>query len=67
MIDLSRLPTNPNEPVTPMCLDVARMIWDLKLQGHKQSRIAAALDVNPGRVAEVLTGQRYPEARPDFV
>jgi len=45
-----------------MSLDVAVRIWVLHFEGHLNSRIAAVLDINQGRVSEVLNGKRFPEA-----
>lgn len=38
-------------------------IWKRRFQGEYQHRIAAAFDVNPGRIAEVLTGKKFPGSR----
>jgi hypothetical protein len=38
-------------------------IWRRRLQGEAQHVLAADFGVNPGRIAEVLTGKRFPEAR----
>lgn len=37
-------------------------VWLLHWQGEFQNRIAAMFDVNPGRVNEVLKGDRHPGA-----
>jgi predicted XRE-type DNA-binding protein len=37
-------------------------IWRLRWQGLCQHKIAAALDLNQGRVSEVLSSKRFPEA-----
>jgi len=58
------LPDNPKKPCKKMNLQLAKEIWRLKLEGHLQSRIAAVLDINGGRVSEVITVKRFPEARP---
>lgn len=57
------LPENPRTPSRRMSLDVAVRIWVLHFEGHLNSRIAAVLDINQGRVSEVLNGKRFPEAR----
>lgn len=38
-------------------------IWRLREEGQAQHKIAAALGVNQGRIAEVLSGKTFPEAR----
>jgi hypothetical protein len=35
-------------------------IWHRHWEGELNSRIAATLDVNQGRISEVLTRQRFP-------
>lgn len=64
MINRSILPNNPRKPCRKLTLQIARDIWKLKSEGHLNSRIAAALDINQGRVPEVISGDRFPEARP---
>jgi plasmid maintenance system antidote protein VapI len=34
-------------------------IWKLRLRGEFQNRIAAQFDVNPGRVNEILKGEKH--------
>ena len=38
-------------------------IWEMLLRGLYQHDIAAALGLNQGRISEVKTGKRHPEAR----
>jgi hypothetical protein len=38
-------------------------IWLRRAQGEAQHVLAAAYGVNPGRIAEVLSGKRFPEAQ----
>ncbi len=38
-------------------------IWKRRRLGEAQHSIASAFRVNPGRVAEVLAGTRFPEAK----
>jgi hypothetical protein len=38
-------------------------IWRRRLAGEAQHVLAAAYNVNPGRIAEVLSGKRFPNAR----
>ncbi|UZD91910.1 hypothetical protein [Cognatishimia activa] len=65
MFDEDGLPQNPKKPSKTVTLEMAKEIWRLKKEGHLQSRIAAVVDVNPGRVSEVLTGKKFPEAGPN--
>lgn len=55
----------PPKPSTPMTQAVANQIRRLKreekLYNHE---IAAILGINQGRVSEVLSGKRFPEAKP---
>jgi transcriptional regulator len=46
----------------PVTLERAIAIWQMRWQGLCQHEIAAALKLNQGRVSEVLTGKRFPEA-----
>lgn len=46
----------------PLTLDHAIAIWRMRRQGLAQHEIAATLKLNQGRVSEVLTGKRFPEA-----
>lgn len=38
-------------------------IWQQRWAGTAQHILAAEYQVNPGRIAEVLAGKRFPEAR----
>jgi hypothetical protein len=38
-------------------------IWRRRLNGEAQHVLAAEYKVNPGRIAEVLSGVRFPEAK----
>jgi hypothetical protein len=38
-------------------------IWRRFLAGEFQHRIAAAFDVNPGRISEVIKGHKFPGSR----
>ena len=38
-------------------------IWFMLWDGWLQSRIAAYFDVNIGRISEIKTGKRFPQAR----
>jgi hypothetical protein len=44
-------------------LEIAIEIWRMRSRGMCQHDIAANLHMNQGRVSEVLTGKRFPEAR----
>jgi len=46
-----------------LTLDDAVRIWRRRRCGVAQHVLAADFGVNPGRVAEVLSGRRFPEAR----
>ena len=54
---------NRGKPSRTLTVDDAKFIWQLRKEGEIQSRIAAALDVNQGRVSEVLSGRLFPEIR----
>jgi hypothetical protein len=41
----------------------AVQIWRRRLNGEAQHVLAADFHVNPGRIAEVLSGKRFPNAR----
>lgn len=45
-----------------LTLEHAVCIWRMRWQGLCQHEIAAELQLNQGRVSEVLTGKRFPEA-----
>lgn len=38
-------------------------IWRRRLRGEAQHILAADFNVNPGRIAEILSGRRFPGAR----
>jgi hypothetical protein len=46
-----------------LTLDDAVQIVIRRARGEAQHVLAAAYGVNPGRIAEVLSGKRFPEAR----
>jgi hypothetical protein len=46
----------------PLTLPDAIEIWKRRRLGEAIHVIAAAYGVNPGRISEVLNGQRFPEA-----
>lgn len=55
----------PPKPSTPMTQAVANEIRRLKREeGLFNHEIAARLEINQGRVSEVLTGKRFPEQKP---
>lgn len=41
--------------------DEVRLVKGMLLRGDAQHRIAAWFDVNPGRIAEIATGERHTE------
>ena len=43
--------------------DDALSVWAMHWNGVFQNRIAATFDVNPGRVNEILKGQKYKDSR----
>jgi predicted XRE-type DNA-binding protein len=46
-----------------MTSEIAEMVWKLRENTDLlQHQIAAALDINQGRVSEVLSGKRFPRA-----
>jgi hypothetical protein len=54
---------NPRRPSRRMDFETAVQVWLLHFEGHLNSRIAARLDINQGRVSEVVTGKRFPGSR----
>ena len=52
------IPTSP-----PLTLGDAVEIHKRRALGEAQHNIAAGFHVNPGRVSEVLSGKRFPEAK----
>lgn len=54
---------DPRRPSRRMDFETAVLIWLHHFEGHLNSRIAARLDINQGRVSEVVTGKRFPQAR----
>ncbi|CAA2103725.1 hypothetical protein MBUL_02341 [Methylobacterium bullatum] len=50
-------------PSRRLTLEDAIVVWLRHWSGEFQNRIAAAFDVNPGRVNDVLKGRKYPESR----
>lgn len=50
-------------PSRRLTFEDAVTIWFRHWSGEFQNRIAAAFDVNPGRVNEVLKGRKHPESR----
>jgi len=53
------------KPSRPVTAEVAARIKQLRRSmGLYQHQIAALLEINQGRVSEVLTGKRWPEVPP---
>lgn len=50
------------KPSRRLTLQDAVRIWKLHSEGWFQNRIAALLDVNPGRINEVIKGKKFPES-----
>ena len=44
-------------------LNDAVEIWTRRSAGEAQHKIAAAFDVNQGRISEILSGRRFPAAK----
>ena len=59
----SKKDPDKGKPSKRVTLPMAREFIRLKKAGWLQSRIAAEFDVNQGRVSEVITGQKFPEAQ----
>jgi hypothetical protein len=53
---------DPRKPSKKLTLHDAVKIWHRYWDGEFQNRIAADLDVNPGRVNEVIKKRKMPEA-----
>lgn len=46
-----------------LTLSDAIEIWRRRSAGEAQHKIAAAYDVNQGRICEILSGRRFPAAK----
>jgi hypothetical protein len=46
-----------------LTLEDAVEIWRRRRDGEAQHVLASVYHVNPGRIAEVLSGKRFPEAQ----
>lgn len=46
-----------------LTLNDAIEIWRRRSSGEAQHKIAAAYDVNQGRISEILSGRRFPAAK----
>jgi transcriptional regulator with XRE-family HTH domain len=46
-----------------LTLSDAIEIWRRRSAGEAQHKIAAAYDVNQGRISEILSGRRFPAAK----
>jgi len=51
------------KPNRRLSLTDAVEIWHRRRQGQFQHDIAADFGVNQGRISEILTGKKYPEAQ----
>lgn len=47
----------------PLTLEDAIEVWRRRWLGEAQHEIAAAFHVNQGRISEILSGKRHPEAK----
>jgi hypothetical protein len=54
------MPLFGRKPSRKLTFTDAVEVWKLRLQGEFQNRIAAQFDVNPGRVNEILKGDKHP-------
>ena len=55
----------PIKPTPPMTAELAsKAITLVRVLGLKQHQAAAILGLNQGRISEVITGKRYPSAKP---
>ena len=54
----------PIKPTPPMTAELASKALALVKLGFKQHQAAAILNLNQGRVSEVVTGKRFPSAKP---
>jgi hypothetical protein len=50
-------------PSNRLTFEDAVEVWRRFLTGEFQHRIAAALDVNPGRISEIIKGRKHPGSR----
>ncbi|PHR61266.1 MAG: hypothetical protein COA43_04630 [Robiginitomaculum sp.] len=53
---------NYGQPSRQLTIEDAVQVWVMLRRGWLQSRIAAHFDVNSGRISEIKTGRRFPEA-----
>ncbi|WP_322994244.1 hypothetical protein [Castellaniella sp.] len=51
--------TSSRDPSRSLTFEDAVCIWPRIWQGEFQNRIAADYDVNPGRISEIKTGQKF--------
>ena len=51
------------KPSHKLTFEDAKLIWIRSRRGEFQNRIAADLDVNPGRANDVLKGRKFPDSR----
>ena len=52
-----------DETTRRLTFEDAVEIWKRFWNGEYQHRIAAAFDVNPGRISEVIKGRKFPGSR----
>ena len=51
-------------PATPLSPEVAAAIKRMRAEGLYYHQIAAELNINQGRIAEVMKGAKYQETKP---
>lgn len=55
----------PIKSTPPMSAELAnKAITLVRVMGLKQHQAAAVLGLNQGRISEIITGKRYPAAKP---
>jgi hypothetical protein len=51
---------SPRKPSKTLAFDDATEVWRQFNRGEFQNRIAAALDVNPARISEIIKRKKFP-------
>lgn len=55
--------TSTTPSISRLNFSKAVAVWKMRKAGWLQHRIAARLDVNQGRISEILQGKRFPGSR----